>query len=421
MTGQGPWYDDGTVMVFHGDSRVELKKLPDASIDAVVTDPPYELTAGGKTGFMGARWDGTGVAFDPAVWAECLRVLKPGGHLAAFGAPRTYHRMAVAIEDAGFVISDSLMWVRSGNMPKSKNVSVAINKETNRPRVAFGTSGPDQVPVTAPASPEAAEWEGWGTALASAYEPVVLARRPREGTVAQNVLAYRTGGINIDGCRVPYETNGTTASNPSLRTHINDGNGSHVIATETDRRVVVPHTGGRWPSNLLLSHTMADDGTDGCADGCADECAVREMDTQSGTLTSGILKEHHHRNPKQAGVLGAYGAQPGARGYGDTGGASRFFPVFRYEAKAAQHERPEVDGVRHVSVKPLSMMRWIVKLLTPPGGTVLDLFAGTGTTGEACVVESFRCILVESEAAHLPLIRQRLGRPIQPDLFGGAA
>jgi hypothetical protein len=196
--------------VLHGDCREAMLTMPDNSVDAIITDPPYEL------GFMGKSWDSTGVAYDITVWQECLRVLKPGGHLLAFGGSRTYHRLACAIEDAGFQIRDQIMWVYGSGFPKSLNISKAIDKAAGAEREVVGkdkagtglglmdkssTIG-GEFDITAPATAEAKQWEGWGTALKPAHEPIVMARKPLEGTVAQTVLTHGTGGINIDGCRV---------------------------------------------------------------------------------------------------------------------------------------------------------------------------------------------------------------------------
>jgi hypothetical protein len=202
--------------LYHGDNRQILPTLAENSVDAIVTDPPYEL------GFMGKSWDASGVAFDPATWREALRVLKPGGHLIAFSGSRTYHRMAVAIEDAGFEIRDQIMWIYGSGFPKSHNISKGIDKAAGVEREILGIArlqpdirgnnyaqgqreyGGDTVPqyITKPATDEAKQWEGWGTALKPAHEPMVLARKPLIGTVAANVLTYGTGGLNIDGARV---------------------------------------------------------------------------------------------------------------------------------------------------------------------------------------------------------------------------
>jgi SAM-dependent methyltransferase len=202
--------------VLHGDCREVMRTMPDNSVDAIVTDPPYEL------GFMGKSWDSTGVAYDIKVWQECLRVLKPGGHLLAFGGSRTYHRLACAIEDAGFQIRDQIMWVYGSGFPKSLNISKAIDKAVGAEREVIGTrrgvvkgtggrynwhtdsedTGQTIISDTIPTTAEAKEWEGWGTALKPAHEPIVMARKPLDGTVANNVLTHGVGGINIDGSRV---------------------------------------------------------------------------------------------------------------------------------------------------------------------------------------------------------------------------
>lgn len=370
---------------------------------------------------MGKEWDSTGIAFNVDMWREVFRVLKPGGHLLAFGGTRTYHRLAAAIEDAGFEIRDSIAWMHSSGFPKSLNVSKAIDKAAGAEREVLSSGaavkrmipGADQnatgswikdngrefVPtVTAPATPEAARWEGFGTALKPAFEPIVVARKPLIGTVAQNVLAWGTGALNIDATRVPYEEGGTLATNPSLRPHINGGNGGHIFPTEAARRVVTPAPNGRWPANVIL-----------------DEHAAAELDAQTGVLTSGKAAPGGHVR-KAISDKGIYGGgkglwqEAGSAGelYGDTGGASRFF----YCAKAGKKERPVVDGVSHATVKPLALMRYLVRLVTPPGGTVLDPFAGSGTTGEACILEGFPSILIEDDETHIPLIEFRINRAL---------
>ena len=217
-----------TVNLRLGDCRKVLDEQPENSADSVVCDPPYELK------FMGSRWDSSGVAFDPATWRAALRVLKPGGHLLAFGGTRTHHRMVCAIEDAGFEIRDMLMCVYGSGFPKSLDVSKAIDK----------TLGATRDAITAPATPEAQQWANWGTALKPSYEPVILARKPLDGTVAGNVLAHGVGGINIDASRV--EAKGRplieSQSDASVNAFGNGLNGSRSIGT-TDQ--------GRWPANLL--------------------------------------------------------------------------------------------------------------------------------------------------------------------------
>lgn len=405
------------VLIHLGDCRDILAELEDASVDSIVTDPPYEL------GFMGKKWDGSGIAFDVEMWEQCLRVLKPGGHLLAFGGTRTWHRLTVAIEDAGFEIRDSIAWLYGSGFPKSLDVSKAIDKAAGAEREVIGKSArhvsgkPGQrteglngsstfaetvgmgAYITAPATEAARQWQGWGTALKPAFEPIVVARKPLVGTVAANVLEHGTGALNIDACRTEYEQGGSLATNPSLRSGISGGNGGHIFPTETGRRVVTPHASGRWPTNVVL-----------------DEAQAAELDAQSGTLKSGLMRAGTKRAARDGVVYGRLDEDASPRDtYADSGGASRFFPVFKYQAKAPTKERPSYvneDGnkVAHSTVKPLALMRWLVKLVTPPGGVVLDPFAGSGTTVEACLLEKFRCIAIENEPDYIPLIEQRLER-----------
>ncbi len=425
-----PYYADDRATLYHGDCLDVLADLPDCSIDAVVTDPPYGLR------FMGAAWDGADIVsatrtrqaqaampddgkaganggyrsasteagrYDLSAnasfglwcqaWAsECLRVLKPGGHMVSFGGSRTWHRLAVGIEDAGFEVRDAIAWLYGSGFPKSLNVAKAI-ASGGRPedirRLAMGDaytpSGRGRVNYDHGAgsamnggmdskvtlTPDAQPWQGWGTALKPSFEPIVVARKPLAGTVAGNVLQHGTGALNIDACRVGDEP-----------------------------REAGPNT-GRWPTNVLL-----------------DESQSEALDAQSGTLTSGVMRAGTERQPRAGGTI--YGSDARtftlADTYGDRGGASRFFPTFRYEAKAPSSERPSVDGVTHPTVKPLDLMRWLVRLITPPGGTVLEPFAGSGTTLEAALIEGFACIGIEREADYLPLILSRITKSLEQTL-----
>ena len=376
-----PYYQDKHVRVFHGDCLDVLRGLSDASVHAVVTDPPYEL------GFMGKAWDGTGIAYDVGLWAECLRVLKPGGHLLAFGGSRTWHLMAVAIEDAGFEMRDSIAWLYGSGFPKSLDVSKAIDKAAGARRevvgrragagngsvvgLGSGRSMASEYDDTIPATPDAERWQGWGTALKPAFEPIVVARKPLAGTVAANVLEHGTGALNIDATRIPatdgYEKAWDKPVSVNAKNLVAGG-----LSGSTERKLVDisanKPSGGRWPTNVVL-----------------DEYQAEELDQQSGTSVS------------------------------------RFFPVFRYEAKADSDERPRANGVVHPTVKPVSLMRWLVRLVTPPGGTVLEPFAGSGTTLQAARAEGFDVIGIEREADYLPLIRERLervGSPVNAEVGG---
>lgn len=431
-----PHYTDDVVTLYHGDCLDVLRELPDASADAVVTDPPYALE------FMGKTWDGwsTPAAFGEwcGVWAaECLRVLKPGGHLLAFGGSRTWHRLAAAVEDAGYEIRDSIAWLYASGFPKSLDVSKAIDRAAGAQRQVSGDRhatrcryldrgeecpGHDDAGQsmsgatvhrlpTAPATPDAERWAGWGTALKPAFEPIVVARKPLAGTVVANVLAHGTGALNIDANRVQMsdadrariDTMGGFGRKGWTRA---DGTLGEVYEGTADGSLApmdtTAHDAGRWPANVVL-----------------DDAQAAELDRQGGTrpgMRPAILRRGATTG-RSIGGEHTYGssatAHDAAAGYGDTGGASRFFPTFRYEPKAPTTERPRVGGVAHPTVKPLDLVRWLVRLVTPPGGVVLDPFAGSGTTAEACAVEGLRCVAIEREADYLPLVVARMAKPIQ--------
>jgi len=399
--------DKVTYRLLNGDCIEVLKTLPDASVDSVVTDPPYEL------GFMGKKWDASGIAYNVELWQECLRVLKPGGHLLSFGGTRTYHRMAVAIEDAGFEIRDSLHWICGSGFPKSLDVSKVIDKaagarghEGKNFRVDGGvgtasyraTVDPREYVRPEPITDATKSWLGWGTALKPAHEPVVVARKPLVGTVAANVQQHGTGALNIDVCRVPGKLEG----DPNRFAKTDGGS----FASFTTPPVV--RNDGRWPPNILLSHTPE------CAETCAKDCPVAEMDRQSGTSTSkAAARGGTSPNPMSWGT----GREDGnvVKRHTDSGGASRFFPVFRYQAKASRSERGQDN--KHPTVKPVALMAWLVKLVTPPGGTVLDPFMGSGTTGVAAVGAGFAFIGIEREAEYFRICEARVvaATPEQPE------
>lgn len=438
-----PYFDDGTVSLYLGDCRKVLAEIPDASVDAIVTDPPAGVS------FMNRSWDSDRGGRDRWIeWLtvrmeQALRVLKPGGHALVWALPRTSHWTAMALEDAGFDIRDCMLHVFGSGFPKSLAVSRAIDKAANAERPVLGsaadfardgaarrTDGSHaephsrqgghgygdrwSVPVTGAATPEAAEWDGWGTALKPGQEIWWLARKPLQGTVVANVLAHGTGALNIDGCRTEagQDYRDKCASVVGLDSNRN----GDAYGEWTGVREDSAHVAGRWPTNLIFTHSAA------CAeDGvCAEDCPVAELDRQSGRSASPNHPVKQGGGRINGGRYGADNSNAERRdgvgiGYGDSGGASRFFPVFRYEAKAPTFERPKLaDGTAWPTVKPLDLMRWLVRLVTPPGGLVLDLFAGTGTTGEACVVEGFRSLLIESDPAAAELIKARLTKPIQP-------
>jgi site-specific DNA-methyltransferase (adenine-specific) len=374
-----------TYKILKGNSLDLLPTLADNSIDAIVTDPPYEL------GFMGKTWDNSGIAYSLELWQQCLRVLKPGGHLLAFSGSRTYHRMVVSIEDAGFEIRDMISWISNKTFPKSLNIGKAIDKtqESNTN-----------------------EWHGWGTGLKPTVEPIVMARKPVEGTVANNVLTYGTGGINIDASRIGTE---------SVTINTFD-NGAKPFGDAVGEPYTSKQSTGRWPANLIL-----------------DEYTAELLDEQSGQT-----KPSKGRTGKVGGQQGLYenGHSPDYESTWPTdngGGASRFF----YVAKASKRDRNEgledledsgqhkwngsvghrgvgdyyPDGTPrpvnpmknfHPTVKPTALMQYLIKLVTPPGGTVLDPFTGSGSTGKAAILDSFYFIGIEMTEEYLPIIEGRL-------------
>jgi len=384
----------GNATLYLGDCRDILRTLPAESVDSIVTDPPYEL------GFMGKAWDGTGIANDVGMWREVLRVLKPGAHLLAFSGSRTYHRMVCAIEDAGFEIRDQIMWLYGSGFPKSLDVPKAIDKAAGargHDGVGFNAAGvgasnggsvfrSDHPEYVRPqgVTEAARQWQGWGTALKPAHEPIVVARKPLIGTVAANVLAHGTGALNIDGCRV-----GTTDEwQPSTR-----GASDSIGTFRTGERTTEQHALGRWPANVIL-----------------DPEAGAMLDEQSGFSKSPTTTGRGAGG--QHGITSPRGAQGTVPAPGDSGGASRFF----YCAMAAKRDRGE--GNVHPTVKPTDLMRYLVRLVTPPGGTVLDPFTGSGSTGRACALEGMQFIGCELDPAYFDIACRRIeGAQRQSRLF----
>ena len=423
--------------LINSDCIEAMKLMPDNSVNSIVTDPPYEL------GFMGKSWDASGIAFNVDVWREALRVIKPGGHLIAFSGSRTYHRMAVAIEDAGFEIRDQIMWVYGSGFPKSMSVPKAIeatlttgnaNKSQfkklngektkrrdanglysanefhdNRPADYTESADGDFLTNLDPTTPEAKQWQGWGTALKPAHEPMVLARKPLIGTVANNVLTYGVGGLNIDGTRVEGKLEG----DPN---RFNKTDGETFVAELHESPIV--RAEGRWPANFI--HDGSDE-------------VVALFPDAKGMATQ-----------KSGANINVYGGNalfkskttfPEVRqGFNDSGSAARFF----YCAKASKRDRNEgLDGFEakrdhdgrkdggvggdnprnrtnneklnhHPTVKPTTLMQYIVRLVTPPNGTVLDPFMGSGSTGKACAYEGFDFIGIDQSAEYVAIAQARI-------------
>ena len=487
-----------------GDCLELLKDLPENSIETCITDPPYGIT------FMGRDWDKGLPSVE--IWAEVLRVMKPGGTLLSFGGTRTFHRLACNIEDAGWDIRDCISWMYGTGFPKSLNIAKTIEKSKrgfpqggpdptspNHGKYKGGCSGDSPTGQGFGAGPGKFmneegekdcrevenEWVGFGTALKPAWEPIIVAMKPIEGTFAQNALEHGVAGVNIDAARIPHTTvqGGNLALNPHLREKIAGGCGGQVIATEEDRRFNVQHTEGRWPANVMLSHHpdceykgtkkikaitggggVKTTGTnvygtfkghkyegklgyfdeDGMEEvdawSCHPDCPIRLLDEQTGTLKSGTGAM---KKASGEGYQGnAYGKESRPSGtpnieYGDSGGASRFF----YCAKSARSERnlgcedlfwkkgkntydlidkntwnglskqERAQGNIHTTVKPVRLLEYLCKLTsTPTGGTVLDPFTGSGTTGVAAmnVGRDFigfdnditACIIAEARLAH---------------------
>ena len=382
-----------------GDCResMDLLTLCGEQFDSIVTDPPYELS------FMGREWDNTGIAFRPETWRKAYDALKPGGYLVAFGGSRTYHRIAVAIEDAGFEIRDSLMWLYGTGFPKSHDISKAIDKAAGavREKVAprsviahqrnVGNHRPymdDPNHMTdsdTPATPEAAKWQGWGSALKPAFEPILLARKPLDGTLAANTLRHGVGGLNIDACRIAHGADVDMNAMQRQQSNRQTWKGGQASGLAADHVQSMYSAAGRWPANVLH------DGSD----------EVMAAFAAFGERKSGSRKAGNYGVGGSEVVYGDRGdaAMPALEG--SSGSAARFF----YCAKASAADRA---GSKHPTVKPLSLMRWLCTLVTPPGGHILDPFAGSGTTLQAAHECGFDVTGCEREAEYQDDIRRRI-------------
>jgi site-specific DNA-methyltransferase (adenine-specific) len=339
-----------TYQIKVGSNLDVLPTLPDNSVDSIVTDPPYEL------GFMGKSWDSTGIAYNVALWRECLRVLKPGGHLLAFSGSRTYHRMTVAIEDAGFEIRDQIMWVYGSGFPKSHNISKALDKDAGVVRKIIGKEKGagssntnslgnfnNEYDKTEPETDAAKQWDGWGTALKPAHEPICLARKPLEGTVADNILKWRVGGINIDGCKVGFDEIKRFPAN-----FMHDGS-QQVLD-------LFPNNAARFFYCPKASKADRNDGCDGFEE-------IRESDRIKNDGVGGDNPRNRTNNPRK-----------------------NFHPT----------------------VKPTELMAYLCRLITPPRGAILDPFMGSGSTGRGALLEGFSFIGIELSEEYAVIAEARI-------------
>lgn len=432
------------ITLYNDDCRDRLKLLASNSLDSCVTDAPYEL------GFMNKRWDASGIAYQVDLWAEVLRVLKPGAHLLAFGGTRTYHRLACAIEDAGFEIRDSIHYMYGSGFPKSLDVSKAIDTKlgVERPRTVEPNkritlhgdrpwmNDPDhkfqsQEPITN----EAEYWHGFGTALKPAHEIICLARKPlSESNVAANVLRWGTGALNIDGSRigVNHWTKKDGERSGSTSGHLQQiANREAGVTRESNQ--------GRWPANVILAHDPNCDGA------CVVGCPMMELDRQSGEVGGGFGISGG--DPEGKGIYGKSFPRGNRQtvGFGDSGGASRFYYIaewsdddlipFFYCAKAARAEReqglknhalktrnrvnpgglehdPKWGPIQarniHPTVKPVSLMEYLIRLVTPPRGTTLDCFLGSGSSGIGALRGGFQFVGIEKDAEYFYIAQGRL-------------
>ena len=389
-----------------GDCLYKLKELEDNSVDSIVTDPPYGLSAApnsGKTskgGFMGKQWD-----YDvpsQEIWEECIRVLKPGGHLLAFAGSRTYHRMAVRIEDAGFEIRDQIMWVYGSGFPKSMNIGKGVDAyikigKSNPKALREIRMGDDYKPIGQKDYKKGRmfsseiendnttqtienEYKGWGTALKPAHEPIVMARKPlSEKTVVDNVLEWGTGGINIDESRISTDEDQRRPSKGG-ENGLNNTNTFKIRERTIEEQ---PKHDGRFPANIIF-----------------DEEAGKLLDEQSGISksTGGTGKIETNQ------IYGKYNKRVSYYNFGDIGGASRFF----YCPKTSKKERNEGVDNNHPTVKPTNLMLYLIRLVTPKGGTTLDPFMGSGSTGKAAIRGGFDFIGIEMEEEYFRIANARI-------------
>lgn len=449
-----------------------LDTLAENSLDAIVTDPPYGLSnhdsadvaealrawlegkpyTHSQAGFLGETWD----AFvpGPEVWRRCYRALKPGGHILAFAGTRTVDLMGIALRLSGFEIRDSIAWMHGQGFPKSHNVSKHIDKKAGATRevigryespegttgfnsrndeYGFGVGDMNNRLITAPATEDAKKWDGFGTALKPSFEPILVGRKPFEGSVSDNVVRYGTGAMNIEACRIGNETaavsSGRWPANVLITHNLdcklvgtkkvkpNNGSGIHKGANRTAEKMG-GYDGG-WQKDTATTTFLESDGTETVQSWeCTEGCQVQELDRQSGVTASGAMKPNQPRVASQG--RGGYGQgmpdTASTQGYeASSGGASRFF----YTAKASKNERTANGRVKneHPTVKPIALMRYLCRLVTPPGGLVLDPFVGSGSTGVAALQEGFEFIGIERDLDSWKTAKGRCALALEPGLW----
>ena len=448
-------------MVINADCIEHMNTMPPDSVDSIVTDPPYHLTsivkrfgkegsapaqfgtdgayARASRGFMGKEWDGGDIAFRTEVWEAALRVAKPGAYLLAFGGTRTFHRMAVAIEDAGWEIRDTVMWVYGSGFPKSHNVGKGIDKAAGAEREVVGNRMADDIrggnmhaanrgerhfiDITAPATDAAKQWDGWGTALKPAWEPIIVARKPLDGTVAANMLAHGTGAMNIDGCRVGVDPSvddmlRTVERKPRESQTWEQGSG---FKNEKNSRTGVPSL-GRWPANLIHDgsdevvglfpvnspHKMVRNRTLGARpfnnDGKATEYETTEtIEDSGGSAARFFYCAKANKNDRNEGL-----EEFEDRKKVFNGKTALPSPSNDVEGSVNEKFSTHPQKNHHPTVKPTALMRYCCKMVTPPNGTVLDPFCGSGSTGKAAILEGFKFIGIEKDPEYFAIANARI-------------
>lgn len=373
------------VEVLQGNSKQLLQDYDENTFDSCVTDPPYEYN------FMGQDWDSSGIAFDPDFWKEVKRTLKPGSHLLAFGGTRTYHRMMVAIEDAGFEIRDTIEWVYSEGFPKYYNIKKRLEKYYENGTVSGIT-------------PELIQrFDGWGTDIKPAHEPILIARKPLDGTLVENLIEHGTGAYNVDGCRIGYESEADRSESQEKQSRTRGGFSNETGIYGGGKQSGFKKTSGRFPANFIIDQRMA-----------------TKLDEQSGITKSARVAKTKAAYDGESSTGFVRGVSNRGNQYNDTGGASRFFKTIRYDpldfvpffycAKAKNKERDMGMDERntHPTVKPIELFCYLIRLVTPPGGKTMDPFMGSGTSGIASLLEGVDYVGIENESDHMEIAQKRI-------------